>query len=276
MSPSSMVTTVPSRPNSSMARASSWAGLWQSTMSSARSASSPFVATASPPVSAASAAARSGSAPVQRTGSPHPRARARAMFPLPTRPITAGSVEDAPGAPPRDRSRLVEEALLDQPRPLLRRDLDVARRQHEDLVGDPLHAAVERVGETRREVDEALGEVGLRALQVEDHRDAVLEAVGDLLGIVEALRNDEVHTDIVRPPVASSYRPQDARRPAGVLVGEDVVDVVAPAAARHTADVGPLPIAILELHLGLGLGIVVVALLRQAEVDERAVPGVAE
>src|SRR6185436_10891172 len=42
--------------------------------------------------------------------------------------------------------RLVEEALLDQPRALLRRYLDVARSEKEDLVGDALHAAVERVG----------------------------------------------------------------------------------------------------------------------------------
>ena len=56
-------------------------------------------------------------------------------------------------------SGLVEEALLDELRALLRRDLDVARREHEDLVGDPLHAAVERVGQAAGEVDEALGEV---------------------------------------------------------------------------------------------------------------------
>src|SRR3712207_7534213 len=38
--------------------------------------------------------------------------------------------------------------------PLLRRDLDVARGEHEHLVGDALHAAVEGVGEAGGEVDE--------------------------------------------------------------------------------------------------------------------------
>ena len=87
---------------------------------------------------------------------------------------------------PAQPSGLVEEALLDQPRALLGRDLDVARREHEDLVGDALHAAVERVGEAAGEVDQALGEVGVGALEVEDDRDRVLELVRDLLGVVEA------------------------------------------------------------------------------------------
>ena len=67
----------------------------------------------------------------------------------------------AHGTEPRG-SGLVEEALLDQPRALLGRDLDVARREQEDLVGDPLHAAVERVGQAGGEVDQALGEVACR------------------------------------------------------------------------------------------------------------------
>ena len=55
---------------------------------------------------------------------------------------------------------LVEEAAaLEEPGALLGRDLDVARRQQEDLVGDPLHAAVERVREAAREVDQPLREL---------------------------------------------------------------------------------------------------------------------
>ena len=125
--------------------------------------------------------------------------------------------------------RLVEEALLDQPRALLGRDLDVARREQEHLVGDPLHAAVERVGEARGEVDQALGEVGVRALEVEDDRDRVLELVRDLLGVVEALGDDQVDLDV--PAVAAvADRAQHARLArAARLVGEDVVDLVAPA-----------------------------------------------
>ena len=57
---------------------------------------------------------------------------------------------------PDRRSGLIEEALLDQPRALLGGDLDVLRGQQEDLVGDPLHPAVQRVGEAAGEVDQAL------------------------------------------------------------------------------------------------------------------------
>src|SRR4051794_608517 len=70
--------------------------------------------------------------------------------------------------PKAGASGLVEEALLDESRALLRRDLDVARREQEDLVGDLLHPAVERVGEPGGEVDEALGEVAVDALEVDD------------------------------------------------------------------------------------------------------------
>src|SRR4051794_24053188 len=81
--------------------------------------------------------------------------------------------------------RLVEEALLDQRRALLRRDLDVARREQEDLVGDLLHPAVQRVDEPGGEVDEADRERGVHALQVDDHGDRGLELVPDILGVIE-------------------------------------------------------------------------------------------
>src|SRR5438309_1027829 len=66
-----------------------------------------------------------------------PRASAVAMFPAPMKPSfmqmkLAGR-----------RLALVEEALLDQPGALFGRDLDVARSEQEDLVGDALHAAFE-------------------------------------------------------------------------------------------------------------------------------------
>ena len=73
------------------------------------------------------------------------------------------------------------------------RDLDVGGRQQEDLVGDALHAAVQGVREAAGEVDQPLRELGVDALQVEDHGRVVLEAVGDLLRVVEAARDDEVH-----------------------------------------------------------------------------------
>jgi len=89
---------------------------------------------------------------------------------------------------------------------------------------------------------------------------------------------------------------QHARAPlAGRVVGEDVVDLVAtPAAAAEPAHVRPLPVLVLQLDLGLdvlllrlaaaaavaisivfGLFLVVV-LDGEAEVHERAVPGVAK
>ena len=78
----------------------------------------------------------------------------------------------APMRPTLHRAQLwLKKPFSISSRALLRRDLDVARREHEDLVGDPLHAAVERVGEAAGEVDQALGEVGVDALQVQDDRD---------------------------------------------------------------------------------------------------------
>src|SRR3954452_5317770 len=159
--------------------------------------------------------------------------------------------------------------------------MDVARRQHEHLVGDPLHAAVEGVSQPARQVDEALAEVRLDSLEVEHDRDLVLELVGDLLGVVEALGDDEVHAHVA-PSVAAADGPQDGRGPpaAVVVVGEDVVEVVAaPAGAAEAAHVRSLAVAVLELGLGLvgGLLLVVrVALLGQAEVHERTVPRIAE
>src|SRR5215212_10199313 len=89
--------------------------------------------------------------------------------------------------------RLVEEAAaLQEAGALLGGDLDVPGREQEDLVRHPLHAAVEGVGEAAGEVDESLRELLVGALEVEDHRRAVLESIGDLLCVVEAARDDEM------------------------------------------------------------------------------------
>src|SRR3954447_13123547 len=258
----------------SSATDSSCAGLWHSTTRSARCASSAFDATASPPTSAASACARGKSTSAHRTGWRQPSARPRAMAPAPMRPIFTAMETSRVG------SGLVEEALLDELRALLRGDLDVARREHEHLVGDALHAAVQRVRQPAREIDQALAEVGLDALEVEHDRDRVLELVGDLLGVVEALGDDEVHAHVAAS-VPAAHRAQDGgRAPAAVVVvGEDVVEVVAPALRAEPPDVGPLAVAVLELGLGLVGGLLLlvrVALLGEAEVDERTVPRVAE
>ena len=70
----------------SAATSSSWYGLWQSTIESARSVSSALERSASPPTSATSRLARPEPESVASTGSPQPRASARAMLPLPTKP----------------------------------------------------------------------------------------------------------------------------------------------------------------------------------------------
>src|SRR5436190_21848207 len=65
-------------------------------------------------------------------------------------------------------SGLVEEAAaFQETRALLGRHLDVSRRQQEDLVGDSLHAAVQGIGQTAREIDQTLGEILIRALEVQ-------------------------------------------------------------------------------------------------------------
>src|SRR5579864_121438 len=75
---------------------------------------------------------------------------------------------------------VVEAAALEQLRALLCAHLHVSRGEQKYLVGDALHAAVERVGESAREVDQAFGELGVGVLEVEDDRNRVLELVGDL------------------------------------------------------------------------------------------------
>src|SRR3954452_2987343 len=220
-----------------------------------------------------------------------PRAKADAMFPAPIRPSfmrreaypAPGNHRGAPGTArclPNGGLALVEEALLDQPRALLGRYLDVARGEQEHLVGDPLHAPVERIGEAGGKVDQPLREVGVGALEVQDHRDGVLELVRDLLGVVEALGDYQVDLDV---PAAAAAVTADRAEHAGLtaagrLVGEDVVELVA-APALEPPDVRPLAVPVLELGLRLVLRDRLVArvlLLGQAEVDERAMPCVAK
>src|SRR4029079_15543804 len=81
--------------------------------------------------------------------------------------------------------------------------------------------------------------------------------------------------------VAAADGAQDGRRsPAAVVVvGEDVVEVVAAPARADAEDVRPLAVAVLELGLGLVGGLLLlvrVALLGEAEVDESTVPRIAD
>ena len=86
-----------------------------------------------------------------------------------------------------------------------------------------------------------------------------------------------------RPPLAAgsgaTERSRVVRDSVDGVVGEDVVDLVAAAARGEAPDVGPLAVALLEVALGLAgvdlLLLVRVAVLGEAEVDERAMHRVA-
>src|ERR1035437_1989907 len=93
------------------------------------------------------------------------------------------------------------------------------------------------------------------------------ELVRDLLGVVEGLGYDEVHAHVA---VAAGHGLEHGRRApataargvAGVLavvLGEDVVVLVAP--ATQAADVGALAVAVLDLRLGSCLLLEVVVIL---------------
>jgi hypothetical protein len=89
-----------------------------------------------------------------------------------------------------------------------------------------------------------------------------------------------VHAHVAAAVAAGAHGAQLGRRTGrGVVVGEDVVELVAPAPRAEAADVRPLAITVLELGLRL-VGILVldvrVTFLGEAEVDERTVPGIAE
>src|ERR1700710_2085209 len=116
---------------------------------------------------------------------------------------------------PDGRSGLVEEARVEVARLVLGGQLDVLGREQEDLVGDALHAALERVGEPGGEVDQPLGEARLDGLQIDDDRDAALVAVADRLRVVERARNAQVDLrDVVGADRVG--RPQHRGRSAGI------------------------------------------------------------
>src|SRR6476659_7229860 len=274
-------TAVAALPRASAA-VSSAAGFTASTTRSESLPSWARFARAPPPSSSASAAARPEPASENSitSGPPspaaHPRAIAAAMFPAPANPTFIAGKRSRQGV-----SGLVEEALLDQASLLLGRYLHVARRQQEGLVGDLLHAALERVRETGGEVDQPLGELGVGRLQVQDHRNGLLELVRDLLGVVEAVRRDQVDANVGAsvPP----HGPQHARAPASrrLVVGEDVVDLVATAAtvADRPDRPGTRRVVVLPLSSRVGLVQVRLAVLRvlgEPEIDECTVPCVAE
>src|SRR5262249_59421087 len=116
----------------------------------------------------------------------------------------------------------------------------------------------------------------VRALQVEDDGDRILELVGDLLRVVEAPRDDEVHAYRRRPRHCGYAGPQDLR-PLGRRLGVGpVVELALPSAWRQPADVRPLRIGALEVLIGDVAPLVPILLLADAEVDPRPVPDARE
>src|SRR5215208_1656129 len=266
-------------PSSSSATAPSAAGFTASTMTSLSFARSRRLERVSPPTCPASASARgaSRSQKIIASGPPgpaaQPRAIAPAMFPAPANPSFIA------GKPRARRSGLVEESLFDEAGLLLGRDLDVARRQQEGLVRDLLHPAAEGVGEARGEVDEPLRELGVRRLQIQDHRRVLLELVGDLLRVVEAVWSDEMHPDV--RAVAADRAQHPAAAAHRLVVGEDVVDLVARAPALTQRAHGRATRRRRLVHVLPCLGLVDVAvavagILGKAEIDQRPMPCVAE
>src|SRR5437588_966185 len=175
--------------------------------------------------------------------------------------------------------RLVEEAAaLEQACPLLGGDLDVSRREQEDFVRDALHAPVQGVREPAREVDQPLRELLVGALEVEDNRDPVLELVRDLLGVVEASRQDEVDADGAWAAVDAAQPgcgTQDGGAVVRLGVGIGPVVEIAPAARCEPAHVRPLGVGPLELLVReVALLVPLLVLFGDPEVDEGPVPDV--
>src|SRR5215203_1467173 len=109
--------------------------------------------------------------------------------------LTCSDYPDLLQSPPRERPlELVEERPLGDALALLRAHLHVARREQEDPVGDGLDVAVERVGQARAEVHHPATQVAVDVLEVQDHRLLALEAVGKVLGVVEAGGLEDAHT----------------------------------------------------------------------------------
>src|SRR5437763_11744915 len=183
---------------------------------------------------------------------------------------------------PGQASGLIEEAALDQPLALFRGDLHVPRREEEHLVGNALHPAVEGVSEAAREVDQPLRQLVVDSLQVEDHRDRILEAVGDVLRVLEALRQHEVHlhrrnrlNNAVRPPRAASGRRQPRRILLGLGIGPVVEVLLLAPARRQPTDVRALAVRALDVLLSeVAVLVPFVLLLGDPEVDEGPGPNV--
>src|SRR5215210_4312183 len=100
--------------------------------------------------------------------------------------LTRPNYADLLQSPPGRLLELVEERPLGDALALLRAHLDVARGEKEDPVGDGLDVTVERIGQAGAEVHHSAAQVAVDVLEVQDHGLLALEAVGAVLGVVEA------------------------------------------------------------------------------------------
>src|SRR5919112_4632047 len=139
-----------------------------------------------------------------------------------TRPYYPDLLQIPPGRP----LELIEERPLGDALALLRAHLDVARSKQEDPVGDRLDVAVERVGKARAEVHHPAAEVAVDVLEVQDHRLLALEAVREVLGVVETGGLEDTYTGRTlvgdRPQVRGRVLPGVALCPSGALAAEEV------------------------------------------------------
>src|SRR5215212_3180631 len=100
--------------------------------------------------------------------------------------LTRPNYADLLQSPPGRLLELVEERPFGYALALLRAHLDVAWREKEDPVGNGLDVAVEGVGEAGAEVHHPPRQVTVNVLEVQDHGLLALEAVGEVLCVVEA------------------------------------------------------------------------------------------
>src|SRR5215217_8066407 len=100
--------------------------------------------------------------------------------------LTRPDYPDLLQSPPGRALELVEERPLGDALALLRAHLDVARREKEDPVGHRLDIAVERVRQAGAEINHPAAQVAVDVLEVQNNGLLALEAVREVLGVVEA------------------------------------------------------------------------------------------
>src|SRR5919112_1616980 len=139
-----------------------------------------------------------------------------------TRPDYPDLLQRSPGRP----LELIEERPLGDALALLRAHLDVARGKQEDPVGDRLDVAVERVCQARAEVHHPAAEVAVDILEVQAHRLLALEAIREVLGVVETGGLEDVCAGGAlvgaRPRVRGRVPPAVAICPSRALAAEEV------------------------------------------------------